>query len=132
MSARTACPQIDFGMLREMRLSMRSFPISSQSAAFEGEAFSRSSKFCSISARCRARKSGAYSPRRNPYTAEERVRLVRAMASRGPELAARDGGKTRQALRLRPQRRLSECCELVVDPARVLRIALDHQTGVDH
>jgi len=34
------------------------------------------------------------------------------------ELAPRDSGKTRQALRFPPQRRLSERCELIVDPAR--------------
>src|SRR4051812_23582311 len=87
------CPQNDLGILREKKLDMRSSPMSSHSAALDDDAFSRSSKSCSISARCRARNSGAYIPRRNPYTAWERVRLVRAMGSRGPELAPRDRGK---------------------------------------
>jgi hypothetical protein len=79
--------------------------MSSQSAAFDDDAFSRSSKFWSISARCRARNSGAYSPSRNPYTVWERervFRLVHAMGSRSPQLSARDSGKTRQALRFHP------------------------------
>src|SRR5215471_14331918 len=130
MNIRAVCPQ-----RREMRLSMRSSPMSSQSAAFDDDAFSRSSKFRSISARCCARNSGAYSSRSSAYTTKERDRvfcLIWAMTSRGPQVAARDNGKTRQALRLRLQRRLSERRELVIDSARVARVAFGHEAGFDH
>src|SRR5439155_6104640 len=72
--------------------------------------------------------------KRNPYTARERDRvfLICAIASRGPQLAARDNGKMRQALCFRSERRQSERCEFVIDSARVPRVALRHETGFDH
>jgi hypothetical protein len=42
----------------EKTLIARSFPINSQSLAFDPAASSRSAKFCNISARCRCRNDG--------------------------------------------------------------------------
>ena len=54
------------------------------------------------------------------------------MASRAPELAAREEGRARQPLRFRAQLGLAKRREPVVNAARVLGIAFGNQARLDH
>src|ERR1700738_571250 len=54
------------------------------------------------------------------------------MASRAPELAAREEGWAGQALRFRAQRGWARCVERVLTAARVLGVAFGNQARLDH
>ena len=71
----------------------------------------------------------------NPYIANERDLSFCSMCAftlSGPQLAKCRNGKGRQPFGFRPQRGLSELRKLVVDPARVSRVALGNKTSCDH
>ena len=72
--------------------------MNSQSAAFDDDVHSKSSKFWSISARCCCKYSGGYSSMSNPYIADDRDIPFCSMCAftlSGPQLATCNNGKGR-------------------------------------